>query len=96
MGEKETFDQNTRFWVTFCWYFLLRFAHELVMTHVMRIATKWTILSRFSGRLIVRFYRDKIDEFARFVDFFADYCTKIAIYRDFFLISNGDPSGPSR
>ena len=32
-------------------------------------------------------YRDKIDQF---VDFFADFCNKIAIYRDFFLITQDE------
>jgi hypothetical protein len=45
------------------------------------------------GPINCALYRDNIDQFA---DFFADFCTKIVIYRDFLLIIKGDSFGLSR
>jgi hypothetical protein len=69
--------------------------HIFESPHVIKIAKKSPILSRSSSRLIVRFIAIKSTNLAIFVDIFLDFRNKIAMYRDYFLTSKGDPFGPS-
>ncbi len=55
-------------------------SYDITLSMSSKIPWKWAILSRFSSRLIVRFYRDKI---VKIGDFSSVFFKKTLIHKDF-------------